>query len=129
MTIQNIEDVMERILNLNKNLTEESLRTLLAASGWDKEDVMEGIHIFRSTRGNLSPATPIQNTEKFNTYNNTVNVSVSDQDIAQENDYTFDITPRPTQINNTLNVEAVPDTSSDNLNIENTIFIQIQSTK
>ncbi|MEI6352752.1 MAG: hypothetical protein WCO35_02335 [Candidatus Nomurabacteria bacterium] len=62
MTIQNIEDVMDRILNLNKNLTEDSLRTLLSASGWDKEDIMEGIHIFKSTRGNVAPATPIINT-------------------------------------------------------------------
>lgn len=58
MTIQNIEDVMDRIMNLNKNLNEESLKTLLSASGWDKEDIMEGLHIFRSTKGNLAPAVP-----------------------------------------------------------------------
>ena len=66
MTIQNIEDVMDRIMNLNKNLTEESLHTLLSASGWDKEDIMEGLHIFRSTRGNVTPANPIQNETKIN---------------------------------------------------------------
>jgi cbb3-type cytochrome oxidase subunit 3 len=59
MTIQNIEDVMDRILTLNRNLTEDSLRTLLSASGWDKEDIMEGIHIFKSRSGkdfSVSPA-------------------------------------------------------------------------
>lgn len=49
MTIQNIEDVMDRIMSLNRNLTEESLKTLLSASGWDREDILEGLRIFRTT--------------------------------------------------------------------------------
>lgn len=61
MTIQNIEDVMDRIMSLNKNLSEESLQTLLSASGWDKEDILEGLHIFKSNRGNVAPISPIQN--------------------------------------------------------------------
>ncbi len=52
MTIQNIEDVMERIMSLNKSLTEESLKTLLSASGWDREDIMEGLRIFRTRNKN-----------------------------------------------------------------------------
>ena len=47
MTIQNIEDVMDRIMSLNRNLTEYSLRTLLSASGWDKDDIVEGLRIFK----------------------------------------------------------------------------------
>ncbi len=47
MTIQNIEDVMDRIMSLNRNLNEDSLRTLLSASGWDKGDIIEGLKIFR----------------------------------------------------------------------------------
>ena len=47
MTIQNIEDVMDRIMSLNRNLTEDSLRTLLSASGWDKDDIVEGLRIFK----------------------------------------------------------------------------------
>lgn len=47
MTIQNIEDVMDRIMSLNRNLSEESLRTLLSASGWDKEDIIEGLRLFK----------------------------------------------------------------------------------
>lgn len=47
MTIQNIEDVMDRIMSLNRNLNEDSLRTLLSASGWDKEDIIEGLRIFK----------------------------------------------------------------------------------
>lgn len=53
MTIQNIEDVMERIMSLNRNLTEDSLRTLLSASGWDKEDIMEGIRLFKAKDKNI----------------------------------------------------------------------------
>jgi len=59
MTIQNIEDVMERIMSLNRNLTEESLKTLLSASGWDREDIMEGLRIFRSKNKNTVSAAPI----------------------------------------------------------------------
>ncbi len=58
MTIQNIEDVMERIMSLNRNLTEESLRTLLSASGWDREDIAEGIRIFRATNKNTVVVDP-----------------------------------------------------------------------
>lgn len=47
MTIQNIEDVMDRIMSLNRNLTEDSLRTLLSASGWDKDDIVEGLRLFK----------------------------------------------------------------------------------
>lgn len=55
MTIQNIEDVMDRIMSLNRNLNEDSLRTLLSASGWDKEDIVEGLRIFK-LRGGTSQA-------------------------------------------------------------------------
>lgn len=60
MTIQNIEDVMERILSLNRNLTEDSLRDLLNASGWDKEDISEGIKIFKKKEKDIIVA-PITN--------------------------------------------------------------------
>ncbi len=51
MTIANIEDVMDRIMSLNRNLTEESLRTLLSASGWDKDDIIEGLRLFKLRLG------------------------------------------------------------------------------
>lgn len=47
MTIETIKDVLGRILVINKSLTEESLKTLLDASGWDADDVREGLRIFR----------------------------------------------------------------------------------
>ena len=52
MTIQNIDDVMDRIMSLNKSLSEDSLKTLLSASGWDREDIMEGLRIFRARNKN-----------------------------------------------------------------------------
>lgn len=58
MTIQNIEDVMDRIMTLNRNLNEESLKTLLSASGWDKEDIMEGLRIFKLSNKNTVTAIP-----------------------------------------------------------------------
>ena len=58
MTIQNIEDVMDRIMSLNRNLTEDSLRTLLSASGWDKDDIVEGIRIFKMRGGSSQGFSP-----------------------------------------------------------------------
>ena len=46
MTIETIKDVLARILTINKNLTTESLRTLLDASGWDSNDIKEGMRIY-----------------------------------------------------------------------------------
>lgn len=54
---------MERIMSLNRNLTEESLKTLLSASGWDREDIMEGLRIFRNKNKNTVVATPIKSLE------------------------------------------------------------------
>lgn len=60
MTIQNIEDVMDRIMSLNRNLNEDSLRTLLSASGWDKGDIIEGIRIFKMRAGSsVNLAAPV----------------------------------------------------------------------
>ncbi len=61
MTIQNIDDVMDRIMSLNRNLTEDSLKVLLSASGWDREDISEGLRIFRNKSKNGVIATPIPN--------------------------------------------------------------------
>lgn len=47
MTIDTIKDVLGRILVINKNLNEVSLKTLLDASGWDADDIQEGMRIFR----------------------------------------------------------------------------------
>jgi hypothetical protein len=47
MTTETIKDVLGRILTINKNLTEESLRNLLVASSWDIQDINEGLRIFR----------------------------------------------------------------------------------
>ncbi|MDQ5957287.1 MAG: hypothetical protein QG614_262 [Patescibacteria group bacterium] len=52
MTIETIKDVLGRILVINKNLTEDSLKTLLDASGWDADDIREGLRIFRDYKAN-----------------------------------------------------------------------------
>lgn len=52
MTIETIKDVLGRILVINKNLTEDSLKTLLDASGWDADDIREGLRIFRDYQAN-----------------------------------------------------------------------------
>lgn len=51
MTIDTIRDVLGRIIAINKNLTEESLKNLLIASGWDDADVEQGLRIFRDYYG------------------------------------------------------------------------------
>lgn len=65
MTIQNIDDVMDRIMSLNRNLTEESLKVLLSASGWDREDISEGLRIFRSKNRGTVKASPVTSSSFF----------------------------------------------------------------
>jgi hypothetical protein len=48
MTIDTIKDVLGRIISINKNLTEDSLRNLLVASGWDNNDIEEGLKVYRN---------------------------------------------------------------------------------
>ena len=97
MTIQNIEDVMERIMSLNRNLNEESLKTLLSASGWDREDILEGLRIFRATNKNTVAATPIgsryvsQDQINDEILEPKSDEEVLQEDILQEKPYTFNL--------------------------------------
>ena len=92
MTIETIRDVLARILSINKNLTEDSLKTLLDASGWDTSDIQEGMRIFRdyvannndmskvSTKVIVSePAKEIQN-------NSISNIISKENDLAKKED-------------------------------------------
>lgn len=58
MTTDTIKDVLGRIISINKNLTEESLRNLLVASGWENADIEEGVKVFHDYTGdtNLPPS-------------------------------------------------------------------------
>lgn len=47
MTIDTIKEVLGRIISINKNLNESSLKNLLIASGWDDHDIEEGLRVFR----------------------------------------------------------------------------------
>lgn len=67
MTIETIKDVLGRILAINKNLTEESLRTLLDASGWDASDISEGLRIFREYMTNGQDMSKIDVSGRVNT--------------------------------------------------------------
>ena len=46
MQIDNIKDVLGRIMTINKNLTEDSLRNLLTAANWDIDDINQGVDVF-----------------------------------------------------------------------------------
>ncbi len=63
MTIETIKDVLGRILAINKNMTTESLKNLLDASGWDTNDIQEGMRIYRDyvSAGNDMSKVVIQN--------------------------------------------------------------------
>ncbi len=54
MTIDTIKNVLTRIISINKNLTEESLRNLLVASAWDDADIKEGLIMFNDYQNNGS---------------------------------------------------------------------------
>jgi hypothetical protein len=71
MTIDTIKDVLGRIISINKNLTEDSLRNLLVASGWDNNDIEEGLKVYRNygikaetvnPASSAPVATPVQET-------------------------------------------------------------------
>lgn len=51
MTTDTIKDVLGRIISINKNLTEGSLRNLLVASGWENADIEEGVKVFHDYVG------------------------------------------------------------------------------
>lgn len=51
MTTDTIKDVLGRIISINKNLTEASLRNLLVASGWENADIEEGVKVFHDYVG------------------------------------------------------------------------------
>lgn len=99
MTIQNIDDVMDRIMSLNRNLTVDSLKTLLSASGWDKEDISEGVRIFKSRDKNSVLATPIEsyvnkNDIEGNKASNFVDIdndNVKNDDFYKSNIYNFNL--------------------------------------
>ena len=61
MTTDTIKDVLGRIISINKNLTEDSLRNLLAASGWENTDIEQGIKVFHdySVPMNMPPTPPV----------------------------------------------------------------------
>ncbi len=71
MTIDTIKNVLSRIMTINQNLNEESLHTLLIASGWDEQDIREGVNIFKSVRGgaDINNYEPIINEEEIRRVN------------------------------------------------------------
>ncbi len=58
MTIDTIKDVLGRIISINKNLTEDSLRNLLVASGWDNNDIEEGLKVYSSYGAKVQSVMP-----------------------------------------------------------------------
>lgn len=91
MTIQNIEDVMDRIMSLNRNLTEESLKTLLSASGWDREDILEGLRIFRNTNKNTVIASPVNIQAIDSKISEPATLEKNINTVATENVYSFNL--------------------------------------
>lgn len=47
MNSNTIKEVLLKIISINKGLNEETLNKLLVASGWENNDVQEGMKIFR----------------------------------------------------------------------------------
>jgi len=80
MTIPNIEDVIIRIMSLNRHLTEQSLTTLLSASGWDKEDIKEGVRVFRNSKTNVN--SPINSSNNFSNNSSAKEISSKSQSNA-----------------------------------------------
>lgn len=61
MSLQDIKQVLYKIISLNKNLDENRLNTLLEASGWEKQNKEEALSIFKIEKkkmNNLTQETP-----------------------------------------------------------------------
>jgi hypothetical protein len=78
MTIDTIKNVLMRILSINKNLNEGSLRNLLVASAWDESDIKEGLSIFRAYK--LSGG----DSDSVSDYNNIPKAELSPDSIKEE---------------------------------------------
>lgn len=113
MTIQNIEDVMERIMSLNRNLNEESLKTLLSASGWDREDILEGLRIFRATNKSTVAVSPIVSREVTpEEIEQNLSKEAVTEDIVQEKPYSFNLKRKDEEEASKAEIKQVPDNAS-----------------
>ena len=63
MTRDNLVEVINRIISINKNLTEESMLNLLNASGWEKVDIDQALGYFRSLPGSKVVISTTPNTQ------------------------------------------------------------------
>lgn len=119
MTIQNIEDVMDRIMSLNRNLNEESLKTLLSASGWDREDISEGLRIFRLTNKNSVTSTPIVVSKSVNldTRDTDTRPQVANPEPPIHNTYTFNLK----KTDPSSEVKNISVTSSQDVKLESAV--------
>ena len=61
MPIKTVEEVIIRIIAINRDLNEESLNSLLIASGWEKTDIDNGLRVFRNTNQHALPTQNINN--------------------------------------------------------------------
>jgi hypothetical protein len=67
-------------MSLNRNLNEDSLRTLLSASGWDKHDIVEGLRLFK-----------LRNMTAHPFYEPTLSPTAHSSEGGSENNYSFNI--------------------------------------
>ena len=122
MTIQNIREVMMRIMSLNHNLNKESLLTLLSASGWDKEDIETGLSIFSENKKDLF-ASPIKNGPSFfdaKPQNNLINkIDINRIDEIDKDGFIEDENKTPPNTKNTENLNIEHNNTTLNANILN----------
>ncbi len=58
MPIKTIEEVITRIIAINRELDEEALNSLLVASGWEKLDIDNGLKVFRRANQHTTAISP-----------------------------------------------------------------------
>ncbi len=88
-------------MTINKNLTESSLGALLTASGWDKQDIEEGLNIFNYYSGKhpirVEPTKPVQkvetapilSSESENNQNIEAELKIEKENNINQGDYTL----------------------------------------
>lgn len=115
MTIDTIKEVLSKIMSINRNLNGESLRSLLVASGWDKQDIEEGLKIFEYYSGKTPNKNNLNNIIEQPQNKEDLQIVTNDSEIKEVIDETKQVTEdqAETIIENSDNI-----LSSINLNIE-----------
>ena len=84
MSLQDIKQVLSRIISLNKNLNENRLNTLLEAGGWEKQNKEEALSIFKILGAKSNEGVRVQQSNDVKQIAQEVHREISTEVLDQE---------------------------------------------